>query len=202
MKTVKSKVIVYNCKTGKTEVVEKELPVFDPPKPQPSPLETVLYHVCKMLGSDDKVLKEFVTQYENTFGSSTVKSLFTINEISESYSESIKVDSSGNSTPVSKVINVPPGISEIIITGKMCNARGNQWHYPAILEVVADGETQYSISTGKETCINIDETITILNKTSNVTIVMKCGGGVYDGTSTGDLTASFNVDVKVKHLSL
>ena len=70
MKTIKSKVAVYNCKTGKVEVVEEEVSVFDPPKPQPSPVETALYHVCKMLKNNnmaDDVIKEYITQYENTY---------------------------------------------------------------------------------------------------------------------------------------
>ena len=70
MQYIKAKGCIYNCKTGKTKVIEKELPIYDPPKPQPSPLESVLYHVCKMLENNkmsNDVIKEYITQYENSY---------------------------------------------------------------------------------------------------------------------------------------
>ena len=70
MTTKKCKVAVFDCKTGKMRIEEREMPVYDPPKLQPSPLETVLYHVCKMLENnnmEDDVIKEYITQYENKY---------------------------------------------------------------------------------------------------------------------------------------
>ena len=69
MKTKKCKVAVYDCKKHKVEILEKELPVFEPPKPTPSPLETALYHLCKLIDPpNDRVLDEFVKMYESTYG--------------------------------------------------------------------------------------------------------------------------------------
>ena len=70
MKTKVCKVAVFDCKEKKMRIEEREMPVYDPPKPQPSPVETALYHVCKMLESNnmaDDVIKEYITQYENTY---------------------------------------------------------------------------------------------------------------------------------------
>ena len=73
MKTVKAYKIIFDCKTKteKIEEVEITLPENIPKLPlQPSPIETVLYHVCKMLESNkmsDNVIKEYITQYENTY---------------------------------------------------------------------------------------------------------------------------------------
>ena len=47
MMTVKAKCLVYNCKTHKLKIVEKEMPVFPEPKPTPSKDETVLYRLLK-----------------------------------------------------------------------------------------------------------------------------------------------------------
>ena len=68
MKTKVCKVAVFDCKTGKMRIEEREMPVYEPPKLQPSQIETVLYHLCKLMDPPDNVLDEFVKHYESTFG--------------------------------------------------------------------------------------------------------------------------------------
>ena len=78
MKTVKSKVCVYDCKNHKMEIVEKELPVFEPTPPQPSPIETVLYNICSLLKNKNitnEVIDEFLKFYENTYGKKATSDL-------------------------------------------------------------------------------------------------------------------------------
>jgi len=47
MKMVKAKCLVYDCKTHKMEVVEKEMPVYPESIPTPPRDETVLYRLLK-----------------------------------------------------------------------------------------------------------------------------------------------------------
>ncbi len=77
MTTKKCKVAVYDCRTGKMRIEEREMPVYEPTPPQPSPIETVLYHVCKWIENEasapvikltHKPIYEFITYYENTYG--------------------------------------------------------------------------------------------------------------------------------------
>ena len=77
MTTKKCKVAVYDCKKHKLIIEEREMPVYEPTPPQPSPIETVLYHVCKWIENEasapvikltHKPIYEFITYYENTYG--------------------------------------------------------------------------------------------------------------------------------------
>ena len=71
MKTVKTKVCVYDCKTGKLRIEEQEMPVYEPTPPQPSPIETVIYNISSLLKNKNitnKVIDEFLKFYENTYG--------------------------------------------------------------------------------------------------------------------------------------
>ena len=53
-------------------IEEREMPVYEQLQIQPSPVETALYHVCKLLEKNnmsDDIIKQFITHYEKMYGS-------------------------------------------------------------------------------------------------------------------------------------
>lgn len=58
MKTVKCKVLVYDCKKHREKVVEKELPVYEEPKPVPSKYDIQIKKICEDIASIKRAVEE------------------------------------------------------------------------------------------------------------------------------------------------
>ena len=201
MKTVKSKVCVYDCRTGKMRIEEREMPVYEPTPPQPSPIETVLYHICKLIDPKDDVLDEFVKYYENTFDKTfdTNLKLPVIKNIKETYNEQI----SWNGSAITKTITVPSGVVKINITGTMNRANQPEGTSAppqgksAVLTIEID-ENKYQFSTGESKKLN--ETI-ISTCTGKINVTMSLGGQ-FTTSDANSYPASFDITLNIDYIEL
>ena len=107
--------IIFDCKTKKEKIEEIEIEIPDniqPIQPQPTLLETALYHLCKLIDpQNDSVLDEYAKWFENEFGITykpTVKFVTEseLNEISQRIS----------SIEISKLTKISQRISSIEIS--------------------------------------------------------------------------------------
>lgn len=200
MKTQKCKVAVFDCKTKKMKIEEREMPVYDPPKPTPSPLETVLYHLCKVLNVDDDAVNEFVKHYENTFGVKYTPSESLIVEKTQKVTYKEQIDWNGGQ--IVKKINVPVGIVKITLSGTISPAIIPGGTAPpqskvAVLDIkVGDDTFSYSSPVGSSKKLN--SVIATLSTKEEIEITMKLGGQYScTGCTPKTTPAEFNVELDV-----
>ncbi len=87
MKTVKAKICRYDCRTGKIEIVEEEIPIYPEPKPTPSPREVHIKIIAEEIIKIKKWIDEVSEKLNITSPDIDIKQ---INNIIEWYNNMYK----------------------------------------------------------------------------------------------------------------